>query len=67
MCACVCVILCVCLFVHACGHSHVVERVLMRAAASGVSFRVIIADSRPGLEGKELLRRLSALHIPCAC
>jgi translation initiation factor 2B subunit (eIF-2B alpha/beta/delta family) len=33
------------------GCSHVVERVLFRAHEAGISFRVVVADSRPRLEG----------------
>jgi translation initiation factor eIF-2B subunit delta len=42
-----------------------VERVLCFAVQAGVSFRVIIADSRPGLEGRKLLHRLAQLRVNC--
>jgi len=45
--------------------SHVVEMLLMRAHAEGKRFRVILVDSRPKLEGKELLRRLLACGMRC--
>jgi translation initiation factor eIF-2B subunit delta len=32
----------------------------------GISFRVVVCDSRPKLEGKELIRRLVASEIPCS-
>jgi len=45
--------------------SHVVEMLLQRAHAEGKRFRVIVVDSRPKLEGKELLRRLLASGLRC--
>lgn len=45
--------------------SHVVEMILSRAHAEAKQFRVIIVDSRPKLEGKELLRRLVQRGIQC--
>lgn len=45
--------------------SHVVELLLSRAAAEGKKFRLIIVDSRPKLEGKELLRRLLQRGVHC--
>lgn len=45
--------------------SHVVELLLARAAAEGKRFRLIIVDSRPKLEGKELLRRLLQRGVNC--
>jgi translation initiation factor eIF-2B subunit delta len=32
--------------------------VLIKAAETGVKFRVIVADSRPKLEGREMVRHL---------
>ena len=43
------------------GCSHVVETVVTRAQEAGLSFRVVIADSRPGLEGA-LYRRGDDAH-----
>jgi translation initiation factor eIF-2B subunit delta len=45
--------------------SHVVEMLLTRAHAEGKRFRVIVVDSRPKLEGKELLCRLLTAGIQC--
>ena len=45
--------------------SHVVELILTRAHSEGKRFRVIIVDSRPKLEGKELLRRLLRHGVKC--
>ncbi len=42
-----------------------VEQIIRAAWAQGRRFRVIICDSRPKLEGRELLRRLVPLGIPC--
>lgn len=45
--------------------SHVVQRALVEAARSGKSFRVVVMDSRPELEGRATLARLLAAGIPC--
>jgi translation initiation factor eIF-2B subunit delta len=45
--------------------SHVVEMLLKKAHSEGKKFRLIIVDSRPKLEGKELLRRLVKVGIQC--
>ncbi|KAL6067137.1 Translation initiation factor eIF-2B subunit delta [Balamuthia mandrillaris] len=45
--------------------SHSVELILKEAHQEGKKFRVIIADSRPMKEGKELLRRLMQCGIHC--
>jgi translation initiation factor eIF-2B subunit delta len=42
-----------------------VEQILKAAWAAGTRFRVIVCDSRPKLEGRELLRRLVAAGVPC--
>ena len=47
------------------ARSLVVEKVLLRALRNGVSFRVIIVDSRPKYEGRALCRRLAAEGIDC--
>ncbi|KAF8897242.1 hypothetical protein BD779DRAFT_1489797 [Infundibulicybe gibba] len=47
------------------ARSSVVERVLLRAQEDGKRFSVIVVDSRPLLEGKSLLRSLTAQSIPC--
>ncbi|GIL45451.1 hypothetical protein Vafri_2690 [Volvox africanus] len=45
--------------------SHVVQRALVEAARAGKSFRVVVMDSRPELEGRSTLARLLAAGIPC--
>ncbi|KAF9495753.1 IF-2B-domain-containing protein [Pleurotus eryngii] len=42
------------------ARSSVVEKVLLRAHAEGKRFSVIVIDSRPMLEGKHLLKRLTS-------
>lgn len=37
-----------------------------QAHASGKRFRVVVMDSRPELEGRNMLRRLLAAGIPCS-
>ena len=44
-----------------------VEKVLLRAKAEGKDFSVIIADSRPLLEGKALLKSLTSGENPISC
>lgn len=46
--------------------SHVVTRALIEAARQGKSFRVVVADSRPELEGRATLAALLAAGIPCS-
>jgi len=43
--------------------SSVVLAVLLKAFEEGLRFRVVVVDARPGLEGRELLRRLLAAGI----
>ncbi|KXZ44027.1 hypothetical protein GPECTOR_75g751 [Gonium pectorale] len=45
--------------------SHVVQRALVEAARAGKSFRVVVMDSRPEMEGRATLARLLAAGIPC--
>lgn len=40
------------------AYSHVVLEVLLTAHNKGKRFRVVVVDSRPELEGRQLLRRL---------
>ncbi|WVR09357.1 hypothetical protein IAU60_006423 [Kwoniella sp. DSM 27419] len=53
------------------ARSSVVERVLleawrdMRAADPEASFKVVVVDARPLLEGRDLLAALSAAGLPC--
>lgn len=47
------------------ARSSVVEKSLLHAKASGKNFSVVVADSRPLMEGKALLRVLSSHSIPC--
>lgn len=46
--------------------SSLIRRVLCDAHKQGKKFRVIVADSRPKLEGKEALRRLVKEGIKCS-
>lgn len=47
----------------------VVLEVLLSAAAAGRRFHVVVLDSRPELEGRQMLRRLLQVGTgsPCAC
>lgn len=47
------------------ARSHVVEMMLLRAKAQNKQFRVVVVDSRPLMEGRQLLHRLSAAGIKC--
>ena len=47
------------------GRSHVVEEAFKFAHSNGTRFEVMVVDSRPRLEGKQLLRSLTACNIPC--
>nr|XP_018902695.1 PREDICTED: translation initiation factor eIF-2B subunit delta [Bemisia tabaci] len=47
------------------GCSSLVERILKEAHEAGVDFSVVIIDSAPWFEGKEMLRRLVKAKIPC--
>lgn len=53
-----------CVLVYA--RSHVVEQTIIWAHTQlKKKFRVIVVDSRPKLEGKEMLKRLVAHRVPC--
>ena len=47
------------------ARSSVVELLLQSAHEQTVNFRVIIVDSRPMLEGRQLLERLAAAGVRC--
>lgn len=47
------------------GSSSAVEMVFLRAHELGKKFRVVVADSRPKLEGRLLVRRLIGKGISC--
>ena len=47
------------------ARSHVVEMIIKQAADEKKEFRVIVVDSRPKLEGKELLKALVAHGVKC--
>ncbi|CCO26507.1 putative translation initiation factor eIF-2B subunit delta AltName: Full=eIF-2B GDP-GTP exchange factor subunit delta [Rhizoctonia solani AG-1 IB] len=47
------------------ARSSVVEKLLISAHRAGKRFEVIVVDSRPMLEGRNLLRTLAAAGIPC--
>ncbi|KND01679.1 translation initiation factor eIF2B subunit delta [Spizellomyces punctatus DAOM BR117] len=48
------------------GRSSVVLQLLLAAHARGINFKVIVADGRPKLEGKEILKSLVHAGISCA-
>jgi hypothetical protein len=49
-------------------HPQVVLEVLLSAAAAGRRFRVLVLDSRPELEGRQMLRRLLQVRVGvCVC
>ncbi|KAJ3218678.1 Eukaryotic translation initiation factor 2B, subunit 4 delta, 67kDa [Dinochytrium kinnereticum] len=47
------------------ARSSVVEKLLLEAHRCGISFRVIVCDSRPKLEGRIMLERLVSAGIAC--
>ncbi|KAG0272250.1 hypothetical protein BGZ95_012005 [Linnemannia exigua] len=47
------------------ARSSVVQGLLLAAYAKGIKFKVIVVDSRPRFEGKQLLRALAAAGVPC--
>lgn len=47
------------------GRSEVVERILRKATRRGTTFRVIVVDSRPLYEGRELLTSIRMDDIEC--
>lgn len=47
------------------ARSSTVNRALVRAAEAGKSFRVVVADARPHLEGRASLEQLVEAGIPC--
>ncbi|XP_044741044.1 translation initiation factor eIF-2B subunit delta [Chrysoperla carnea] len=47
------------------GCSSLIKHILLDAHRSGKTFRVVVVDSRPFLEGKEMLRHLVAAGIKC--
>ncbi|KAI7871180.1 hypothetical protein BDF14DRAFT_1873547 [Spinellus fusiger] len=46
--------------------SSVVESLLLETKRKGIDFKVIVVDSRPLFEGKQLLKRLSKAGIDCS-
>ncbi|KAL1489674.1 hypothetical protein ABEB36_013616 [Hypothenemus hampei] len=48
------------------GCSSLIRRILLEAYKDGKHFSVIIVDSRPLLEGREMLRRLAVAGIKCS-
>lgn len=46
--------------------SSLVKKILLEANRDGKKFSVIIVDSRPLLEGREMLRRLVSAGIKCS-
>ncbi|KAL1925469.1 uncharacterized protein VTP21DRAFT_352 [Calcarisporiella thermophila] len=47
------------------GRSSVVQALLLSAKKKGLNFRVIVVDSKPRFEGKQLLRQLCDADIKC--
>ncbi|KAF9349445.1 hypothetical protein BGX26_012257 [Mortierella sp. AD094] len=47
------------------ARSSVVQDLLLAAHAKGIKFKVIVVDSRPRFEGKQLLRALASAGVPC--
>ncbi|KAI9136081.1 hypothetical protein BKA69DRAFT_1106346 [Paraphysoderma sedebokerense] len=47
------------------ARSSIVQKLLLEAHGKGIDFRVIVVDSRPKYEGKELLKVLSSAGIRC--
>lgn len=47
------------------GRSTTVLDVLVAARRSGLKLRVVVVDSRPRLEGRQMLRQLVAAGVPC--
>lgn len=47
------------------GKSEVIQSLLFAAVEAGKDFRVIVTDSRPLLEGREMLHDLVEYDIPC--
>ncbi|KAF9087907.1 hypothetical protein BGX29_000551 [Mortierella sp. GBA35] len=47
------------------ARSSVVQGLLLAAHAKGIKFKVIVVDSRPRFEGKQLLRALASAGVPC--
>lgn len=45
--------------------SSLIKRILLDGHKNGKKFEVIIVDGRPIYEGKEMLRRLTEVGIPC--
>ncbi|KAJ3003100.1 UNVERIFIED_CONTAM: Eukaryotic translation initiation factor 2B, subunit 4 delta, 67kDa [Siphonaria sp. JEL0065] len=48
------------------GRSAAVERLLLEAPLTGRTFKVIVCDTRPKLEGKILIQNLANAGIPCS-
>jgi len=47
------------------GCSSLLQAVFSRAAASGLKFRVIVADGRPKLEGRQMAHHLTKAGVDC--
>ncbi|KAI9199663.1 uncharacterized protein BJ171DRAFT_517429 [Polychytrium aggregatum] len=47
------------------AHSSVVAQLLLEAHAENIKFRVIVIDSRPKFEGKEVLKKLVGAGVQC--
>ena len=47
------------------GRSEVIQILMLAAAEAGKNFRIIVADSRPFLEGRQMLKAFVKRGIPC--
>ncbi|KAF9959542.1 hypothetical protein BGZ70_008811 [Mortierella alpina] len=47
------------------ARSSVVQGLLLAAHAKGIKFKVIVVDSRPRFEGKQMLRALASVGVSC--
>ncbi|XP_071441745.1 uncharacterized protein eIF2Bdelta [Hetaerina americana] len=48
------------------GCSYLLQQILTGAKKSGTKFKVVVVDGRPWREGREMLRCLVAVGIPCS-
>ncbi|XP_046383464.1 uncharacterized protein LOC124154026 [Ischnura elegans] len=48
------------------GCSYLLQQILTQAKKSGTKFKVFVVDGRPWREGREMLRCLVAMGIPCS-
>ena len=51
--------------VMAVGMNVVIEKLFMKAHADGIDFTVLVVDTSPRFQGRELVKRLSSQGIDC--